>query len=359
MVGCTAAVDARDNTETTYTSTTKGVPIYWLNGAKAADQYEDFYDGSWDDEANDKNESGTDGPDTSVTAGLPRTGCEHNGTEAFLGQASRALGNSSARVGRPNSSNANNGPLSSGNVSTSTDTRPMYGLSALFQVSANSAPTVANAIPDQTAGVGALFTYQFPTNTFNDTDTSDTLSYTATKADGMTLPTWLGFTASTRTFTGTPTASDVETVAVKVTATDTSSATVSDEFNIVVADTTPPTLSFATVLSTGSSFQFGFSENVDLFNVPPASAFTATADGSPVTISNVAQAGSAKLSARVSPFIRQGQTVVVTYTDPTAGDDANAIQDTAGNDAASFTTGVSGVPAVTNISTLATTVPAN
>ena len=128
---------------------------------------------------------------------------------------------------------------------------------------------------------------------------------------------------------------------------------------VAVADTTPPTLSFATVLSTGSSFQFGFSENVDLFNVPPASAFTATADGSPVTISNVAQAGSAKLSARVSPFIRQGQTVVVTYTDPTAGDDANAIQDTAGNDAASFTTGVSGVPAVTNISTLATTVPAN
>ena len=60
-VGCTADTDARDNTYTTYTSTDKGVPIYWLNGAKAADQYEDFYDGSWDDEANDKNESGTNG----------------------------------------------------------------------------------------------------------------------------------------------------------------------------------------------------------------------------------------------------------------------------------------------------------
>ena len=59
MVGCTAAVDARDNTATTYTATDKGVPVYWLNGAKAADEYEDFYDGSWDDEANDKNESGT------------------------------------------------------------------------------------------------------------------------------------------------------------------------------------------------------------------------------------------------------------------------------------------------------------
>ena len=82
-VGCTAAVDARDNTKTTYTSTDKGVPIYWLNGAKAADQYEDFYDGSWDDEVNDKNESGTNGPDTSQSNNRPFTGCGHNGTEAL------------------------------------------------------------------------------------------------------------------------------------------------------------------------------------------------------------------------------------------------------------------------------------
>ena len=59
VVGCTAAVDARDNTSTTGT----GVPIYWLDGNKVADNYADFYDESWDDEANDKNESGTDGPD--------------------------------------------------------------------------------------------------------------------------------------------------------------------------------------------------------------------------------------------------------------------------------------------------------
>ena len=56
-----ADTDARDNTATT--STEKGVPIYWLNCTKAADGYEDFYDGSWDDEANDKNESGTNSPD--------------------------------------------------------------------------------------------------------------------------------------------------------------------------------------------------------------------------------------------------------------------------------------------------------
>ena len=33
---------------------------------------------------------------------------------------------------------------------------------------------------------------------------SDALTYTATKSDGSPLPTWLGFNASTRTFSGTP-----------------------------------------------------------------------------------------------------------------------------------------------------------
>ena len=97
----------------------------------------------------------------------------------------------------------------------------------------NNPPTVTNAIPDQTATEGAAFSYQFPANTFNDTDTGDTLSYTATKGDGTNLPTWLGFDAATRTFAGTPAATDV-TVAVKVTATDTNSGSVSDEFNIEV-----------------------------------------------------------------------------------------------------------------------------
>ncbi len=47
VVGSTAAVDARDNTGTTGA----GVPIYWLNGQKVADDYADFYDGSWDSRA--------------------------------------------------------------------------------------------------------------------------------------------------------------------------------------------------------------------------------------------------------------------------------------------------------------------
>ena len=47
MLGSTEDVDARDNTGTTGT----GVRIYWLGGAQVADDYGDFYDGDWDEEA--------------------------------------------------------------------------------------------------------------------------------------------------------------------------------------------------------------------------------------------------------------------------------------------------------------------
>ena len=109
VVGCTAAVDARDNTSTTGT----GVPIYWLGGTKVADTYADFYDGDWDDEANNKNESGTNGPNTSTTANYPLTGCDHDGTEQTTGQFSYALGSDDLahiRVARPNSSTPETAP---------------------------------------------------------------------------------------------------------------------------------------------------------------------------------------------------------------------------------------------------------
>ena len=105
--------------------------------------------------------------------------------------------------------------------------------------SSNTAPTVATEIPNQTATTGAAFSYQVPDTTFTDAD-SDTLTYTATLADDMALPSWLSFAPATRTFSGTPTA--VETVSVKVTASD-ASESVSDTFDIVVglpADTTAP-----------------------------------------------------------------------------------------------------------------------
>ena len=126
VVGSTADVDARDNTGTTYTSSDKGVPIYWLNGDKAADEYEDFYDETWDEEASMRTEAGT----TVAAPAYVLTGSTHEGTEYFLG----ALGGSTLRAGAPNSNAADSGPISGYNVSN-TDIRPFYGLSGVFSVS--------------------------------------------------------------------------------------------------------------------------------------------------------------------------------------------------------------------------------
>ena len=87
----------------------------------------------------------------------------------------------------------------------------------------NDAPTVANAIADQNATQGSLFSFAFAANTFNDVDVGDTLAYTATLDTNAPLPAWLSFNAATRTFSGTPGSGDVGTIAVKVTATDGSS----------------------------------------------------------------------------------------------------------------------------------------
>ena len=144
-VGCTAAVDARDNTGTSYTSVNKGVPIYWLGGTRVADDYEDFYDGSWNDEEKSKDESGANGPDISQTANHPWTGCADNGSEGFNSHISVALGNPTGfvRTGLPDGNNVNTGPISGPYNPASTETRPLYGLSAVFTVADLSDATLS------------------------------------------------------------------------------------------------------------------------------------------------------------------------------------------------------------------------
>ena len=62
---------------TTFTGSDKGVPIYWLNGTKVADEYQDFYDGSWDNSSNthDRDELGINSANTSQSGNRPWTGC--------------------------------------------------------------------------------------------------------------------------------------------------------------------------------------------------------------------------------------------------------------------------------------------
>ena len=68
----------------------------------------------------------------------------------------------------------------------------------------NDAPTVANAQADFNAAEDSALSYQFNTNVFTDVDSGDSCTHTSTLQNGNALPGWITFTASTRTYSGTP-----------------------------------------------------------------------------------------------------------------------------------------------------------
>ena len=127
----TAAVDARGNSATTGPS----APIYWLGGAKLADHYPDFYDGSWDDEANPTDESGA-----AISPGSIWTGSASDGTNGVhTDHGSTVLGGAArghAAFGSLNSATVD--PLS-GNTGWREIARNFYAISEVFTVGPNPA----------------------------------------------------------------------------------------------------------------------------------------------------------------------------------------------------------------------------
>ena len=117
-----------------------------------------------------------------------------------------------------------------------------------------------------------------------------------------------------------------------------------------VSDTTPPSFVRAVVSSDGGSITLTFDEILEADNGPVNADFTVKVQGESVTLSTVSAPsvrGRTVVVGLHSP-ITAGQDVTVTYTDPTTGNDANAIQDPDGNDAATLTdrtvTNASSVP---------------
>jgi hypothetical protein len=92
----------------------------------------------------------------------------------------------------------------------------------------NDAPFLSKTIPDTSAGIGTAFLFVLDPNTFTDIDPGDVLVLSAS------TPAWLTFDPATGTFSGTPMDADKGLLEVIVTATDGSSASVADTFNINV-----------------------------------------------------------------------------------------------------------------------------
>ena len=101
-------------------------------------------------------------------------------------------------------------------------------------------------------------------------------------------------------------------------------------------DVSAPRLTGATVSFDGSLVVLSYSELLSASNLPPASAYTVTADGVAITPASLAVSGaSVTLTLPAGSVVHAGQFVTIAYADPTTANDTVAIQDAGGNDAAS------------------------
>ena len=110
-------------------------------------------------------------------------------------------------------------------------------------------------------------------------------------------------------------------------------------------DTAPPVLGTATVNGNRLVLTYTDATGLDAANVAPGGAFTVQVGASTNAVTGVAvNATAGTVTLTLTTPVVAGQAVTVAYADPTVGNDANAIQDAAGNDAASFA-----ATAVTNL----------
>jgi hypothetical protein len=113
----------------------------------------------------------------------------------------------------------------------------------------NFAPYVLNNIPDQIDSVGKDYSYRIQNNTFFDDDGNNTFSLSVSLSNGKSLPDYLVFDAETNTISGN--LEEEERLTLKVTATDTAGASVSDVFilNIKQSTTAIDAMDFSNKLS--------------------------------------------------------------------------------------------------------------
>ena len=126
VVGCTATVNARANTDSE--ASDLDAPIYWLNGVKIANDYADFYDNTWQNQvdASTRQETGAPPPSTSLSAW---TGCLSTGlADSVKGELGGSGGSTALGAHADGTS-----PLSH-SFATSTELWPLYAMSPVFKV---------------------------------------------------------------------------------------------------------------------------------------------------------------------------------------------------------------------------------
>ena len=117
------------------------------------------------------------------------------------------------------------------------------------------------------------------------------------------------------------------------------------------SDDVPPTFEVAELSRDGLTIVLTYNESLDSSNGPATTDFTVKVDGQAVTVSTV-DVRIREVRLGLGGAVTEQQGVTVAYSDPTSGDDEEAIQDRSGNDAADLTERT-----VTNESTIDDDVP--
>ncbi|NDA78923.1 MAG: hypothetical protein EBY07_14305, partial [Actinobacteria bacterium] len=121
--------------------------------------------------------------------------------------------------------------------------------------------------------------------------------------------------------------------------------------NNSTVDQTAPTFVSAAVNSAGTTVTLTYSETLG-GTMAPTGAFAVRVGGVSCSINSAIRSGSTVELTLASCSIASGQEVTVAYTDPTGGNDSSAVQDSAGNDAATLA-----ATSVTNNSTVDVSAP--
>ena len=326
VLGSTQTINARDHTGTTHTTSDLGVPIYWLGGSKAADDYSDFYDGTWD------SNSATLEDGTAATAGVEvYTGSNSDGTiydRRYLGTDD---GNS-VRIGKPDTSGEE---IDSGGNKNRTNQLGFYGLSEVFIVRAppNVAPVLSTAEVD---GAELVLTYDEALDEGSEPAAS---AYTVTVAGVARAVSDVDVIGTDVTLTLASAVQAGQTVTVSYAVPTTNpvqdpgglgAAALTDQAVTNTTGAVAPMLSTAEV--DGAELVLTYDEALDETSEPSTSAYTVTVDGAALEVSSVDVTGT-KVTLTLASAVQAGQTVTVSYAVPAT----NPVQDPGGTDAAALT----------------------
>ena len=368
VLGSTAAVDARDHTGTTYTSADKGVPIWWVEGPKADDDYEDFYNSGWDHRDPGRYSDGDehDFPDSSIDRrdGFVFTGTASDGTESDQFGDGNGLGRSYVGYGRPAAGAGFE--LETGTIRDGGERLRFYGLSHVLRAAA----------PADTPYVTGVELVDPPAN--GNYATGDTITVAVTFNEDVsvsgagtpTFPLLIGSntrqaqyqsaasTATRLVFTydvlnddsdrdGISNAERLLDVPSNAAITRRGDSmveaypgpiTLITDLTVNVV-TTPPTATGALVSPDGTSISLVFDKDLDASgSAPAADAFEVIVDGgtavNPASVAfHATDSDTITLTMATADTIAAGATVTVDYTKPTT----NPLKDAADNEVANFT----------------------